>query len=65
MDPIRGIPHRYSPLFMPVWSNLGKALRSDRRVAKVFCGFKSRHGYYVHIAEWNRRCAKDAVPVTE
>ena len=50
---------------MPVWSNLEKALRSDRREAKAYCGFDPRHGYYVHIAERNRRCAKDAVPVTE
>ena len=64
-DPIRGMPHRYSPFIFPVWSNLEKALRSDRRVAKAYCEFDPHHGYYVHIAEWNRRCAKDAVPVTE
>ena len=53
------------PFILPAWSNLEKALHSGCRVAKAYCGFETHRGYYAHIAEWNRRCTKDAVPETE
>ena len=64
-DPGWGMPQRYSLFILPAWSNLEKALHSGCRVAKAYCGFETHRGYHAHIAEWNRRCTKDAVPETE
>ena len=43
----------------------GNAWPGDAGWRKPTQGFETHRGYYAHIAEWNRRCTKDAVPETE
>ena len=53
------------PFYFARVVKFGKGTALRMQSGEAYCGFETHRRYYAHIAEWNRRCTKDAVPETE